>query len=503
MLHRSFFFAPILGAVLAAACNGSIEDTPSPATTGSDAGTVVHPTPGDAGAEAEAPLRDVTAMKTVDLGTVSAGQEVTLDVPAGALGFVVIVQGASEGDQVGIEEITSPSGEIVHGAYMPKGGSHATSQSSFGAIAAAAVPQSESKSATPPESGKWKIKLGDGAGGTTTAMHAEARIQLGSANGFVGGRLDLNVYVPDGLELGGARLDATKAQTDEEIARRLDVFFQSLFDLYAVDRGKVNFLPAAADLKQVTTDTQLLDAFSASKAAKDDQALNVVLTNAIDFGGGNAAWGIAPGIPGAATRAGTVMSGIVLAVGDTPAVGDGLTLLHEAGHFFGLNHTTELYDGLADPLSDTPKCEGISIEDPSTLGKCPDKKNIMFPTFYGTAGALVSASDAQRSVVRGSPVYRAYADGVLGQGNRDRRSWGAFGIAPARLSLTKSGRDLNPTEIYLAATLCPATKSDPQAFVAARGAAAIAELRAAASDPDLPSVVRRKAAGILSTLGEP
>lgn len=497
MLRRSSFRASLAAAILAAACNGSVEQTSAPAADTTDAGSVTKPSPDDAGADAEAPLRDVTEMKTVDLGTVSAGQTVTLDVPAGALGFVVIVQGANEGEPVGVEEITSPSGEVVHSAYTPKGGSHATSQSSFGAIAAAAVPQSEAKSATPPESGKWTIKLGDGAGGTTTAMHAEARIQMGSANGFVGGRLDLNVYVPDGLDLGGSRLDANKAQASEEIARRLDVFFESLFDLYAVDRGKVTFVPAAADLKQITTDGQLLDAFAASAGKKDEQALNVVLTNAIDFAGGNAAWGIAPGIPGAATRAGTVMSGIVLAVGDTPAVGDGLTLLHEAGHFFGLNHTTELEGGLADPLGDTPKCENISLSDPSTLGKCPDKKNIMFPTFYGTAGALVQASDAQRTVVRGSPVVRAYADGVLGQGNRDRRSWGA----PP--SLTKSGRALDATETYLAATLCPHTKSDPKAFVAARGRTAIDELHAAASDPDLPSVVRRKAAGILSALAEP
>lgn len=498
MLRRAWIAFALL-----AACNGSVEDTSRAPATAGDAGTVTDPSPVDAGAEAEAPLRNVTETKAVDLGTVTAGQTVTLDVPAGALGFVVVVQGASASDPVGIEEITSPSGEVVHAAYTPKGGSHATSQSAFGAIAAAAVPQSEAKSATPPEPGAWRIKLGDGAGGTTTVMHAEARIQMGSANGFVGGRLDLNVYVPDGLDLGGARLDATKAKDSEEVERRLDVFFQSLFDLYAIDRGKVTFLPAAADLRQITTDTQLLDAFSASSGTNDGQALDVVLTNAIDFGGGNAAWGIAPGIPGAATKAGTVLSGIVLAVGDTPAIGDGLTLLHEAGHFFGLNHTTELEGGFADPLSDTPKCDGITLSDPSSLGKCPDKKNIMFPTFYGTAGALVQASDAQRSVVRGTAAYRAYADGVLGQGTRDRRTWGVGGIAPARLSLTKSGRDLNPTEIYLAATLCPATKSDPKAFVAARGQAAIAELRAAANDPDLPSVVRRKAAGILSALGQP
>ena len=90
------------------------------------------------------------------------------------------------------------------------------------------------------------------------------------------------------------------------------------------------------------------------------------------------------------------MSGIVLAIGDTPAIGDGLTILHEAGHFFGLNHTTEFYGGYADPLGDTPKCETISREDPLSIQSCPDRMNV-FPAFYGTAGSAIDVSAAQRS----------------------------------------------------------------------------------------------------------
>src|SRR5207247_728228 len=118
-----------------------------------------------------------------------------------ALGFNVVVESTDGATSVvGIERITSPSGEIVHDAYTPKGGSHSTSESSFGTIASASVPQSEAKSANTPEPGTWTIRIGGGsaepppppppldagsgidAGGNDgTTFHVEARIQLCSA----------------------------------------------------------------------------------------------------------------------------------------------------------------------------------------------------------------------------------------------------------------------------------------------------------------------------------
>jgi len=531
MLRRSLLLAsaPALTALLFLACGGRVDDTSSPPTATTTApGVPKRPPTTEPGTEPPPPLRDVTAPLVVDLGKVTYGQEVTLDVPKGALGFNVVVE-STDGvtSVVGIERITSPSGEIVHDAYTPKGGSHSTSESSFGTIASASVPQSEAKSANTPEPGKWTIRIGGGSaepppppppldggiggdgdagiGGTT--FHLEARIQLGSTSGFAGGRLDMNVFVPPGLKLGSKTLDAKSAAQDEGIETRLNAFYKALEARVGIDRGDVKFFPVSGELRFVDSETALVEAFSSSSGRPEAQALNLMLTNGIDFGDGNAAWGIAPGIPGAAARTGTPMSGIVLAIGDTPAVGDGLTILHEGGHFIGLNHTTEFYGGLADPLSDTPKCAGISLDDPGTFQSCADRTNIMFPAFYGAAGSALDVSDAQRAVYRGSPIYKAYSAPVTTMGTKSFGGASSISLASLarpgeRITLTKSGRALTSIETWLSASLCSHAKLDAAALARAKGRdATIAALRSASLDADLPDVMRRKASGALRSLG--
>ena len=314
----------------------------------------------------------------------------------------------------------------------------------------------------------------------------------------------MNVFVPAGLKLGSIMLDAKSAATDEGIETRLNAFYKALESRVGIDRGEVKFFSASSGLLSVDGESALVEAFSSSAGHPEAQALNVLLTNAIDFGDGNAAWGIAPGIPGVAARTGTPMSGIVLAVGDTPAVGDGLTILHEGGHFVGLNHTTEFYDGLADPLSDTPKCAGISLDDPGTFQSCADRTNIMFPAFYGAAGAAIDVSDAQRAVVRGSPIYKAYKTAVTTKGTMSRTSPSLADLARPgeRITLTKSGRSLTPVESWLSASLCSHSKLDPGALARAKGRdVTIAALRSAAVDADLPELMRRKASAALRSLG--
>src|SRR4051794_28709801 len=219
MLRRSLLLAssPALVALLFLACGGKVDATgsaPAPAATGP--GGLKPPTSTSVEPPTTPPLREVNAPIVVDLGVVAGGQDVTLSVPAGALGFNVVVEAAAGTSSVlGVERITSPSGEIVHDGYTPKGGNHSTSDSSFGDIASASVPQCEAKSANTPEPGKWIIRIGGGAdppppppldagggddsdagpleGGGT--YHVTARIQIGAtgSTGFAGGRLDMNV----------------------------------------------------------------------------------------------------------------------------------------------------------------------------------------------------------------------------------------------------------------------------------------------------------------------
>lgn len=507
-----------------AACSGAVQADPT-VDAGSDTGPVTPKR--DAGGEepdATPPLRDVTTPTTIDLGSVAEGQEVTFTVPPNALGFNIVVESiAPNGSVSGVDRITSPSGEVVHDHFTPQGGNHATSTADWGPIASASVPQSEAKSANPPAPGVWKVRFGGGGpmptpppldagtgdAGPTDAgplegpatLKAKVTVQIGSPSGFVGGRLDLRVYIPKGLKLDNAILDSENAKTNAGVERRIDTFFSALARHTGIERGEVTFHGVGSELEYIDDFELLADGFAVSKTRPNgEQALHLLLTNGIDFGDGMGAWGIAPGIPGAHTRTGTPMSGIILAVDDTPAVGDGLTILHEAGHFFGLNHTTELTGENSDPLSDTPRCDGISIEDPLSLKACPDKMNVMFPTFYGTAGASIDVSEAQKRVYRGSPIYKAYKTPLTG--TMAYRPWIAKPIHD--FTLTKSGRALTPTESWLSSGLCghaSHAKLDPNALVKKHGRdAAIAELTKAANDADLPGVMRRKAAGTLRLL---
>lgn len=54
------------------------------------------------------------------------------------------------------------------------------------------------------------------------------------------------------------------------------------------------------------------------------------------------------------------------------------TAVHELGHFFGLEHTTEYGGTLFDNYTDTPECS--EMESPSfNINKCPDIHYLMFP----------------------------------------------------------------------------------------------------------------------------
>jgi len=510
----------LLASAATAACGGTVY-VESATEAGAPDAPATGARPREAGTEEEAstPPREVTKPVTVDFSSVSASSEIAFEVPANALGFNVVVEGLSpSAEPLGVERITSPSGEVVHDAFMPKGGTHETSGPGYFPIASASVPQNEAASANPPEPGTWRVRFaraggsppppppvdggaadGGGAADAGSGDHrARVTIQIGaSAGGFVGGRLDLRVYVPKNLRLDGERLDATKAATNKGIERRLETFFDAVHDQLGIDRGDVSFVAAPESLAYIDDEGLLVDGFTVSAGQPDGaQALHVLLTNGIDFGDGGGAWGIAPGIPGAATRTGTIMSGVILAIGDTPAVGDGLTLLHEAGHFFGLNHTTEFYEGYADPLNDTPKCEGLSFEDPSSLKGCPDRMNIMFPAFYGTAGAQAETSEAQRRIYRGSPIYKAYK--TAAQGTMAAATKRALVRPGERVSLTKSGRPLTPIESWLSAGLCSHARVPSAALPKlARDERALADLRAAATDEDLPRVMRARAAALL------
>lgn len=418
----SFATASVLVSLTAIACSGGAE------VAEPQRGEIALPVPDAKPSPVVFPgraERPLVSPDVIDLGAVAAFEEVEIDVPAGTLGFNVVVQSELDRARVGVLRITSPTGEIVHDRYTPKGGTHATSLSPFTAIAAASVPQGEGASLLPLVPGKWRIVVGDGRfllpdgkappppfAQTVPPMTVRVVLQRGAteASVFTGARLDIVVHVPDGLRVGEREVDAASARLDASVAERFRVFYAGMKRYFDVDPGEIRFVPAPASLKSLNGDT-LNDAFAVAHGADGEQALHVVLTNDVMVGIGMNAWGVAPGVPGAAVLNGTPMSGVVLAVGDTDPVLDGLVLLHESGHFFGLSHTSELDGTNADPLDDTPRCPTLDGADPSTAQACPDRLNLMFPTYTTDWSALLEVSASQRAVLQASPVLRVYADG--------------------------------------------------------------------------------------------
>lgn len=455
------------------------------------------------------PLPPVTLAPEVVFDPVVSGETVTLAVPPNALGFNVVVRGEAT-DVVGVLTLTSPSGEVVLRDHRVVGASFDTSEGDRG-IAAASVPQNRLASAAPVEPGAWTIQVSGPAG---RPLRVSARVQISGDGAFRGGAADLHVYLPKGLRIDDPTpshvVSAATAPTDRAVEARLAALFQGLEASFGVVRGDVTFHDVDAALLRVANESALARAFAASSGVPDGgQALHVLFTNALDLGDGT--WGIAPGIPGAATRTGTPMSGVAFAITpETPAELDGLALLHEFGHFVGLAHTTEFSGDYVDPLDDTPSCVGIlDPQRPQTLDRCPDKNNLMFPTLWGDT---IIATDSQRIVLRGSPAYKAFVGAVGDAGT----SVGDAGTPPGALPpadpglpalpsrapvlrLTRSGRALTPNERFVFGGLCGHTPLDAGRFAAHLGrVAARAELARMAHDPDLPGVLRMRAGRMLA-----
>ena len=497
--------------MIALACGGRsglLEPEPS-SEKSADSGAPVAPPQRDSGrpsTDAEPapkkPLPPMTQATEVDLGEALSGATVTLMVPPSALGFNVVVRGEAR-DEVAIETITSPGGEAVLTARTIVGGAFETSVGE--GIASASVPQNKLPSTAPLERGAWSITLSGPPGKT---LRASARIQLSGDGAFHGGVADMHVYLPKGLVVEDpvARhvVSAASAERDRSIEARLSTFYGGLERSFGVRRGDVAFHDVDASLLRIRDERQLMEAFAVSSGASDGlQAIHVLFTNDLDFGDG--IWGIASGIPGAATRTGTSLSGVILALTpDTPARLDGLALLHEIGHFIGLTHTTEIDGALVDPLEDTPDCKGIiDIRQPSTLDLCPDKDNLMFPTLWSET---LRVSGSQRLVLQGSPTYKAFVGAPLDAGAPDAdRPPGLLPVDPSifgpmgkALQLTRSGRPLTAAERTIFGGLCGESPRSLRLRPRHKLTVPRAELARMATDLDLPGVIRLRAQKLLA-----
>jgi hypothetical protein len=350
----------------------------------------------------------------VDLGDINPDVPVTLTVPAGALGFNVVVRG-DVGAFVGIESLVSPSGVTSVAQFDAVGNTKRMGLGGRG-IGAFSVPQTNATATAPLETGVWQLTVGGlvvdpsapvnkdkGAPtqGTpvTTPLHVTVAFQMTDDGAFHGGELDLHVYVPDDLSIEdpgpGHTIRAADAPNDPALQRRIDVFYSELERLFGVRRGNVSFHAIDAAYRVADNGQAQADLMSQAVAVQG-QALHVVLTNELQH---QLLVGITLGEPGAANIPTTRLSAI--SVGFYPkavADDDGVTILHEMGHFVGLAHTTD-YDLTPDLLDDTPACTNPKLVD------CPDADNLMWPD---VVLGPVRVSPSQVRVMRGSSIYRAF-----------------------------------------------------------------------------------------------
>ncbi len=345
-----------------------------------------------------------TEALVLDLGAVAAGDPIGFDIPDGALGFHVVTRSSSPGTW-GIARLFDPSGGVVHDQFMPLGGSGATALGYLG-FATTTVPANDQLTTSPPAPGTWRlVSQGTGVSGAVYVQHTPDGL-------FHGGVLDLHVHIPDGLIIHDPTpahaITAADAGSDPAVTARLEHFFATVEAFFGIERGEVTFHAIGAEHLEVIGESAFASLLEQTAAAPSGQALHVVWSNHVEPFPGYPVWGISPGLPGNVLETGTATSAIALAVStDFNARGDGLTMVHELGHFVGLSHTTELAGDYADPIADTPECEDI---DPHNLGACPDKTNIMFPAYFGTTGGVgVTVSATQAAIVHGAPIYRAYA----------------------------------------------------------------------------------------------
>lgn len=474
-----------LGCALLLAC-GQIVETAAP-----EVFTHVEPAPDPPKRPPPAPKEEVfpetVPLRTIDLGEVQEGVAIEFEIPHGTLGFNVVAQGVG---MVGVASLRSPTGEWVTRDHRPVGGTYPSSASDTG-IAAASVPQNLLASARPPAPGRWEAVFTG-----SSPLRASVRAQVAPGGAYTGGILDVRVFVPHGLRMRGPnalhQVTPEEAPSDEAMQARLDAFFAGLDALVGVRRGKVTYHGIDERFLTIASLEDASQLYAQGALLGDAQALDIMFVKALELSPGHPLMGRAAAIPGPATRAGTPQSGIAIAVinESTPET-DALVMLHEAGHFFGLNHTSEVGTNSFDPIDDTPECKGMDI---GALASCPDANNLMFPSANWSG---INVSPGQRSVIQGSPIYKLLrkpaAAPVAAYKIRDGRFERHALFGRREVEMTR-------VERILLSSMCGASPLQGDVLAAALGAASRAELESIASRVEAAEPVRTLARTALSRL---
>lgn len=415
----------------------------------------------------------------IDLPLADPHVDVPFDVPEGALGFHVLVQSlGSSIAGLSIESIRDPMGTLVHENNGPVGASHPTSDSQTGMVASAQVPQGGVFAGIALPKGKWVVRFGGGS-----PVRAKIQIQTTPDGKFHGGLLNVNVFVPEGLVMDRKEVTAQSALTHAGVIKRLEGFFDLVYDLYGLRNGTLRFFDIPA--KYVTIENaELDDVFAETRVLPAGQSVSLFLSEPSDNGDW---WGVAGGIPGSANTTGTDQSGFALASQVDATVEESFVLAHELGHFMGLNHTSEMDGRWTDPLPDTPECPDMF----KLKTNCPDYDNIMFA--LGKHAKPITTSTMQRRVVQGSPMFQAFIAGAPPPASVLRRE--SFRSLDFGRMFGKPGAQLDDAELRVVGASC----KHPSHVVPPLTSADRANVARIADDPRVSKVMRGVARRLLRT----
>jgi hypothetical protein len=312
------------------------------------------------------------------------GGTLVTETGPGTLGISAVIRSNDGVSEVSVSAARAPSGSSVVSGSNP---TNLWEWAWFGAVGMG-QPQVEHPETFPLAQGSWQFDFAS-SGPARASIWRRSTID----GAFHGGVLDVNVFVPDGLVDDGEALQTMQA---------------SFGDWAGITLGDVRFFPMSGDFFLID-DSNVFEATALTAQAPNRPALNIVAVGEIG-GSFDGAAGFSLGIPGVSLFHGTTSSAVVWQVFYDPFV-DSLILRHEAAHFSGLFHTTEISPPLQDPLSDTPYCANLDFENFTNLDQCPDWSHVMFPTGGSGEGVF---SPQQQAVLRASTVYRGiFAPGEM------------------------------------------------------------------------------------------
>jgi hypothetical protein len=424
MFTRTALTTASLLVMLSACSSAASPDSASPSAEEPAHGGA--PAAGSKGGGAANAAGNTAGGAVLDLGNVAAGAPITFEVPAGTVGFTIVVDAMpSASDSIGVQELTDPMGAVLVTDFGdPSATGRITRGDNGTGLGVVSVPLVNDQATTAVRAGRWTARLGGltsaakGMKGDSTPysgqVHAVVHLQTSSDGAFHGGAIDLDLYVPDGLQVendsGAAHsITAATAAADVDLQARLTLVFGLFHRLYGLDRGDVRYHAVATGVATLASQDEI-DAANqlATSAVRERPAPQVILTNHLSpDGDGTEISGISNCLPGAVGVAGSKCSAVVVSLrAGSPAWEDASTFVHELGHFAGLDHTTQ-FGGDPDTLGDTPVCTNTAK---SALTSCPDKDNLMFPTVnLATDEPSIVVSPSQRAVFLGSSLYRPLA----------------------------------------------------------------------------------------------